>query len=36
MTTHYDYFIAYTEQESQLAQTLKADVNTVEDFFFFF
>lgn len=32
MTTHYDYFIAYTEQDSQLVQTLKADVNTVEEF----
>ena len=32
METHYDYFIAYTELDSQLAQTLKADVNTVEEF----
>ena len=32
MATHYDYFIAYVMQDSQLAQILKADVNTVEKF----
>lgn len=29
MDIHYDYFIAYTGQDLQLAQTLKADINTI-------